>query len=220
MKNGEIAHRSKKTKYGSIAVCHSDLKLTNFLALRLVKVEVFDRVLKFGELADLISVLKQNEIEIILIQANIRRYDFETILKAVLKLAPKAKVVPIFAPIHPGSAAGEVSIWRTIERALDITPELIYGFDEDDDNEYAIALKRYREAEPVQTAIRLSPREMEVLIGICLGKTGVEIGKELFIAADTVKSHIKRIYRKLEVRTRAGAMLAAHRNGLLDVTQL
>ena len=61
---------------------------------------------------------------------------------------------------------------------------------------------------------------MEVLIGICLGKTGVEIGQELFISPDTVKSHIKRIYRKLEVHTRAAAMLAAHRNGLLDVTDL
>ena len=85
------------------------MRLTNFLHLKLVKVEVFHRVLKFDELADLLAVLKQNEIEIVLIQANIRRYDFENILKAILNLSPKTKVVPIFAPKHPGSVAAEVS---------------------------------------------------------------------------------------------------------------
>ena len=220
MKNNEIQENRKKERYGAIAVCHSDMRLTNFLHLKLVKVEVFHRVLKFDELADLLAVLKQNEIEIVLIQANIRRYDFENILKAILNLSPKTKVVPIFAPKHPGSVAAEVSIWRSVEKTLDITPDLIYGFDDQDHNEYAIALKRHREADPVRSAIHLSPREMEVLIGICLGKTGVEIGQELFISPDTVKSHIKRIYRKLEVHTRAAAMLAAHRNGLLDVTDL
>lgn len=216
----ETSNVKKKINYGSIAVCHSDPKLINFLATKLAKTEVFDRVLKFDELADLQAVLKQNPIEIVLVQANIRRYDFELVLKSLLSLSPQSKVVPIFAPIHPGSTVGEVSIWRAVERTLEITPDLIYGFDEGEDNEYAIALKRHREAEPTAAAIHLSPREMEVLIGICLGKTGVEIGQELFIAPDTVKSHIKRIYRKLSVKTRAGAMLAAHRNGLLDVTDL
>ena len=207
-------------KYGSIAVCHSDLRLVEFLTNRLAKTNVFDRILKFDELADLQSVLKQNQIEIVLIQANIRRYDFEVILKGILNLAPQTKVVPIFAPQHPGSVAGETSIWRAIERVLDLSPELIMGFADGEDNEYAIALKRHREGSPTSGAVKLSPREMEVLIGICLGKTGVEIGQELFISPDTVKSHIKRIYRKLSVRTRAAAMLAAHRNGLLDVSQL
>lgn len=207
-------------KYGSIAVCHSDLRLVDFITSRLAKTKVFDRILKFDELADLQSVLKQNQIEFVLIQANIRRYDFEVILKAILGMSPQTKVIPIFAPQHPGSVAGETSIWRAIERTLEISPDLIYGFDEGEDNEYAIALKRHRDAAPTTAAIHLSPREMEVLIGICLGKTGVEIGQELFISPDTVKSHIKRIYRKLSVRTRAAALLAAHRNGLLDVSQL
>lgn len=210
----------KRVNYGSIAVCHSDINLINFLANKLSKTQVFDRVLKFDELADLQAVLKQNPVDIVLVQANIRRYDFEVILKSLLNMSPQTKVFPIFAPQHPGSTAGEATIWRALERTLDLTPDLIYGFDEGEDNEYAIALKRYREGEPVNSAIHLSPREMEVLIGICLGKTGVEIGQELFIAPDTVKSHIKRIYRKLEVRTRAGALLAAHRNGLLDVSKL
>ena len=215
-----ITQAKLREKLGSIAVCHADMRLVNFLALKLTKSDCFDRILKFDELSDLQAVLKQNPIEVILIQANIRRYDFEVILKALLKLSPQTKVVPIFAPQHPGNSAGELSIWRAIERTLNIEPDLVYGFEEGEDNQYAIALKRFRESEPVSGKVRLSPREMEVLIGICLGKTGIEIGQELFIAPDTVKSHIKRIYRKLDVRSRTAAMLAAHRNGLLDVSQL
>lgn len=209
-----------REKYGSVAVCHADIRLVNFLTLKLTRSECFDRILKFDELADLQAVLKQNPIEIVLIQANIRRYDFEFILKSLLNLSPQTKVVPIFAPLHPGTAAGEISIWRAIERTLEIMPNVSFGFDEGEDNQYAIALQRYRQTAPPDTAIRLSPREMEVLIGICLGKTGIEIGQELFIAPDTVKSHVKRIYRKLAVNNRTAAMLAAHRNGLLDVSQL
>lgn len=211
---------TSRTRYGSIAVCHGDIKLANFLAHKLARTSAFTRVLKFDELDGLIAVMKQNEIQIVLIQANIRRYDFEEILKSVLSVSPLTKVIPIFAPQHPTSAMGEMAIWRSVEKNLDLVVEASYGFDENEDNEYAIALQRMRETELPDGPIRLSPREMEVLIGICLGKTGIQIGQELYIAPDTVKSHIKRLYRKLEVSSRAAAMRAAHRNGLLDLTKL
>ncbi len=49
----------------------------------------------------------------------------------------------------------------------------------------------------------LTPREHDVLNLICEGKTNDEIAKELFISKNTVKSHIRHIYEKLDVKNRS-----------------
>ena len=59
---------------------------------------------------------------------------------------------------------------------------------------------------------KLSEREKEVLKLVASGYTSLEIGSRLTISGLTVNTHIKNIYRKLQVRTRAQAVsFAAHR---------
>jgi two-component system NarL family response regulator len=60
----------------------------------------------------------------------------------------------------------------------------------------------------------LSPREMEVLGLISKSYTNMDIGKKLFISEKTVKTHIKNIFEKLEVRNRVEATLVIVRSGL------
>jgi two-component system NarL family response regulator len=48
----------------------------------------------------------------------------------------------------------------------------------------------------------LSPRELEVLQRLAVGKSNKEIGAELFISEGTVKTHIKSIFSKLDVVSR------------------
>jgi len=62
---------------------------------------------------------------------------------------------------------------------------------------------------------RLSDREREVLQMVACGNTSAEVGLRLHISAQTVNSHIKSIYRKLRVRTRAQAVSYAGARGLL-----
>lgn len=52
----------------------------------------------------------------------------------------------------------------------------------------------------------LSHREQEVLRELAQGKTNREIADALWLAEDTVKSHLRRVYRKLDVGTRAEAV--------------
>ena len=63
-------------------------------------------------------------------------------------------------------------------------------------------------------ADRLSTREREVLRMVAAGNTSAEIGLKLEISAMTVNTHIKNIYRKLQVRTRAQAVRFASLRGL------
>jgi DNA-binding NarL/FixJ family response regulator len=63
----------------------------------------------------------------------------------------------------------------------------------------------------------LSPREIEVLQRMAVGKSNKEIGTELFISEGTVKTHIKSIFSKLDVVSRTEAVATATRRGLIQL---
>lgn len=62
----------------------------------------------------------------------------------------------------------------------------------------------------------LPPRELEVLTLVQRGLSNGEIGRQLHIAPTTVKSHCARIYERLGVCDRIGAVVEGMRRGLLD----
>ncbi len=62
---------------------------------------------------------------------------------------------------------------------------------------------------------KLSDREKEVLKMVAAGYTSAEIGTRLMISFQTVNTHIKNTYRKLQVRSRAQAVSSATHLGLL-----
>jgi pimeloyl-ACP methyl ester carboxylesterase/DNA-binding CsgD family transcriptional regulator len=55
----------------------------------------------------------------------------------------------------------------------------------------------------------LSRREREILTRIAAGCTNIEIGKQLFISEKTVRNHVTRIFEKLDVHSRAQAIVLA-----------
>jgi DNA-binding NarL/FixJ family response regulator len=61
----------------------------------------------------------------------------------------------------------------------------------------------------------LSKRETQILEMICNGKSRTQIANELFIDLETVRSHIKNIYIKLDVNSRADAIKTARDNKLV-----
>ncbi len=60
----------------------------------------------------------------------------------------------------------------------------------------------------------LTEREREVLALIAAGASNPEIARELYLSVDTVKTHARTLFRKLEVPNRTKAALAAARFGL------
>ena len=61
----------------------------------------------------------------------------------------------------------------------------------------------------------LTERELEVLGGMCEGRSNAEIGRALFLSEDTVKTHARRLFRKLGASDRAHAVAIALRRGLV-----
>lgn len=64
-------------------------------------------------------------------------------------------------------------------------------------------------------AVQPSPRELEVLAAVARGLSNAEIARQLFIGEATVKTHLQRIFTKLDVDDRTHAVTVAIAQGLL-----
>jgi DNA-binding NarL/FixJ family response regulator len=74
------------------------------------------------------------------------------------------------------------------------------------------------EREPAPTPGNLSaltPRELEVLRHVARGLSNAEIAESLTLSEATVKTHVARIFAKLELRDRAQAVVVAYETGLI-----
>jgi len=63
----------------------------------------------------------------------------------------------------------------------------------------------------------LTPREVEVLNQLCKGKSYRMIADTLFISEETVRRHIKNIYKKLEVSSKSEAVAKALKERLVHL---
>ncbi len=76
-----------------------------------------------------------------------------------------------------------------------------------------------RPAQPARAPLApaaLTSRETEVLRLLALGHTLAEVGTVLTLSVNTIKTHVKSVYGRLDVRSRLAAVDAARRMGLLD----
>lgn len=65
------------------------------------------------------------------------------------------------------------------------------------------------------STVKLAERELVVLSHLVNTGNMAEIGRELFVSANTIKTQVRSIYRKLEVSSREEALMRAHEHGLL-----
>jgi DNA-binding NarL/FixJ family response regulator len=73
-----------------------------------------------------------------------------------------------------------------------------------------------RGQEAARRRVALTERELQVLRGMCEGKSNGEIGRELYLSEDTVKTHARRLFRKLGVNDRAHAVASGFRLGIVS----
>jgi DNA-binding CsgD family transcriptional regulator len=58
-------------------------------------------------------------------------------------------------------------------------------------------------------ALRISPRELDVLALLAEGLSNKEMAARLFVSPNTIKTHLKHLYEKLEVSRRTQAIAKA-----------
>ncbi len=111
----------------------------------------------------------------------------------------------LYVLMHPQPLLGERerSLFAMLLPQIDFACRRIVSLE---DNNMACALRSDKSFE-------LSAREMEILDWVRMGKTNEEIGMILDISAFTVKNHLQRIYRKMDVLNRAQAVAKLEDSG-------
>ena len=80
----------------------------------------------------------------------------------------------------------------------------------------AIGLPETQVADDAAKQAGLTERETAILKALARGLSNDAIGKELWVAEQTVKFHLTNIYRKLGVSNRTEATRYAYEHGLVD----
>ena len=66
-----------------------------------------------------------------------------------------------------------------------------------------------------QEALKISGRELEVLRLLAAGQSNKEIARRLEVSPNTVKTHVTKLFAKLEARRRTEAILRARELGMI-----
>jgi DNA-binding NarL/FixJ family response regulator len=80
----------------------------------------------------------------------------------------------------------------------------------------AVGLPEKAVEDEAAKAVGLTERETTILKALARGLSNEAIGKELWVAEQTVKFHLTNIYRKLEVSNRTEAARYAYEHGLVE----
>lgn len=109
----------------------------------------------------------------------------------LLKRTPHQKILEAIMEVHQGGAPMTASVAKKVL-------QLFTGI-----------------APPTLPEVHLTPREMEILQHLISGSSYKKIARELFISFDTVNSHIKKIYEKLQVHSKTEAVAKALQHKLI-----
>ncbi len=129
-----------------------------------------------------------------------RRGDFQQCLRHgryALGVAEASGVIEVFTSAYRGCPELVLSLLGDRESRDGISRILALA----NDGELSMA----GESQPFGSVLHLSPREKEVLALIARGMSNPEIGEALFISPVTVKVHVRHIFEKLGVKSRAEA---------------
>ena len=117
----------------------------------------------------------------------------ENLIQTILKRGASAYIVKSINPIDLPSA---------LRQAVEGTVYSAIGLPES--------------SESAAKAVGLTDRETAILSALARGLSNEAIGKELWVAEQTVKFHLTNIYRKLGVSNRTEAARLAYQNGLVE----
>lgn len=181
-----------------------------------------------GTVAEAIPALKSAQIDILIADLN-------------LPDGSGVDVIRAFRALHPNGQAVVLSVLTEAQIVLEAIRAGAIGYILKDDNSIGIrkALDMIMEGNspmspmiarqiiqgmhaPVQTsnpdeAIKLTPRELEVLNSVSRGFTYKEIAEMHGISVNTVTVHARNIYRKLEASNRTEAVFEAQKMGIISL---
>ena len=181
-------------------------------------VEDFEIVAEVSVGSQVVSAVRETKPDVVLLDLRMPELDGLACLERLRKHDPTIAVVILSsysdeAQIEAARQAGALGyVVKTVEpvdladvvrKALSGQPFAVWG-----------AKEPLAAASGAGTAL-LSEREGVVLEAVARGLSNREIGRQLWISEQTVKFHLRNIYRKLGISSRTEAARYAYRTGLV-----
>jgi len=194
----------------------------------------FEMVEKFGTaeqaLADLRASGLSKRVDVILLDLGLPKMQGLESIPWLQKFAPEARIIvltqsdkkeDVIKAIRMG-VAGYLLKSTSMEGIREGISEVIQGGASIDPEVAIYLLKQIREPDSKiieEPERQLSKRELEVLDCISKGLARKEIGRKLGISENTVVSHIRHIYDKLNVPNAPSAISSAYEAGILPIKE-
>jgi DNA-binding NarL/FixJ family response regulator len=168
--------------------------------------------------SQVLSLVKRTAPDVVLLDIRMPGMDGLVCLDQIKKRYPEIKVIVLSVSsdrnlidnvLKRGASAyivksvNPVDLPSVIRQALEETVYTAVGLPDDPSSKAA-------------KAAGLTERELAILSALARGLSNGQIGKELWIAEQTVKFHLTNIYRKLGVPNRSAAIRYAFEHGLTD----
>ena len=172
--------------------------------------------------SQVLPLVSQTHPDLALLDLRMPEMDGLACLDRIRKEHPKVKVVILSVSTDPevvqtvlnhGAAAyvvksvNPIDLSSALRQALEGTVFSAVGLPEKTAQQDAVK------------AAGLTDRETTILKALARGLSNEAIGKELWVAQQTVKFHLTNIYRKLDVKNRTEAARYAYEHGLTDSPQ-
>ena len=161
------------------------------------------------------KAVREHNPDILLLDIRMPGRDGLSALDEILAAFPKLKVLML------STSDAEEDIFRSIEAGArgyvvkDNRPEIIVdAVNKVAAGETYMTDQVRRIYEMRKTLPDLTPRELELLRLMARGLTNKDISSVLEISVETVKSHLRHVFAKMDVETRAEAVSEAIRRGL------
>jgi DNA-binding NarL/FixJ family response regulator len=185
----------------------------------LEEAEGFEVVAEANNGAQVLPLVSQTQPDLCLLDMRMPEMDGLTCLDRIRKRHPDVKVVILSVSTDPKiiqdvlNRGASAYIVKSVN-PVDIPSALRQALEGSVFN--AIGLPEQRVSENAAKAAGLTERETSILQALARGLSNDAIGKELWVAEQTVKFHLTNIYRKLEVSNRTEATRYAYEHGLVD----
>ena len=198
--------------------------MRDYLARAIVEHPALELLAACADLGSARAVLRDAVPDVLLTDLSLPDGDGVTLIREVKRAIPACEcmVISVFgtearvlAAIEAG-ATGYLLKDDPVERVAQAVLSLVHGGSPMSPGIARHVLNRMRgAAQPDASDAGLTEREMTVLNSLARGFTYGEVACQLGLSNHTVGTHVKHIYRKLEVCSRAEAVFEASQLGLI-----
>ncbi|MEE6449258.1 response regulator transcription factor [Gottfriedia acidiceleris] len=171
---------------------------------------------------DIVSMIKQTKADVVLMDINLPNQNGIDITAEIKESNPNCKVLILtmydhneyfMSALHAG-ADGYLLKDSPGEKVVEGIRVVFRG---DSIIQPSLTKKLLNHQRVKQFIIELTHREKEVLTALVKGVSNKEIAEELYISERTVKIHINKIFKKMNVKSRSQAIIVAVKNQIVTL---